>query len=190
MVSHDAVEAFGNPIFVSNHDDRLAQYQKLVAAAKAEGSLFISQLSHVGRQGGKHLNPSPVSASDVQLKIKWGGNEFAKPRALQVNEIKGIVNDFADSAYWCWKAGYDGVQVSYSPSYIFYLFFGGMLLDIMSRRWDVANSERRDLSSSMHFMEGICMPKGDSASRPTTYTSVCSRIFGTMTQIGKKICGY
>ena len=113
MVRHDAVEAFGNPIFVSNHDDRLEQYKKLVAAAKAHGSLFISQLSHVGRQGGKALNPTPVSASDVQLQIKWGGNEFAKPRALEVDEIKEIVGNFADSAYWCWKAGYDGVQVSH-----------------------------------------------------------------------------
>ena len=112
MVRHDAVEAFGNPIFVSNHDDRLEQYKKLVAAAKANGSLFISQLSHVGRQGGKALNPNPVSASDVQLQVKWAGNEFAKPRALEVDEIKEIVGNFADSAYWCWKAGYDGVQVS------------------------------------------------------------------------------
>jgi hypothetical protein len=116
MVRHDAVEAFGNPIFVSNHDGRLEEYKELVAAAKAHGSLFISQLSHVGRQGGKALNPNPVSASDVQLMIKWAGNEFAKPRALEVDEIKEIVGNFADSAYWCWKAGYDGVQVSFSTA--------------------------------------------------------------------------
>ena len=111
MVSHDAVEAFGNPIFVSNHDDRLEKYKELTTAAKAHGSLFISQLSHVGRQGGKALNPEPVSASDVHLQVKWAGNEFAKPRALEAEEIKEIVGNFADSAYWCWKAGYDGVQV-------------------------------------------------------------------------------
>jgi len=118
MVRHDAVEAFGNPIFVSNHDDRLEQYKKLVAAAKANGSLFISQLSHVGRQGGKALNPNPVSASDVQLQVKWAGNEFAKPRALEVDEIKEIVGNFADSAYWCWKAGYDGVQIHCAHGYL------------------------------------------------------------------------
>jgi hypothetical protein len=111
MVRYDAVEAFGNPIFRDNHDNRLENYSKLVQAAKAHGSLFIAQLSHIGRQGGKALNPNPVSASDVQLNIKWAGNEFAKPRALTIAEIKEIVNDFAESAYWCFKAGYDGVQV-------------------------------------------------------------------------------
>jgi 2,4-dienoyl-CoA reductase-like NADH-dependent reductase (Old Yellow Enzyme family) len=111
MVNYADVEAFGNPIFRDNHDDRLIQYRALVTAAKAHGSLIIAQLSHPGRQGGKHLNPNPVSASDVQLKIKWGGNEFNKPRALTVGEITGIVEDFAESAYWCFKAGYDGVQV-------------------------------------------------------------------------------
>ena len=34
-----------------------------------------------------------MSASDVQLKIKWAGNEFNKPRALSVPEIKQMVKD-------------------------------------------------------------------------------------------------
>ncbi|KXT17524.1 hypothetical protein AC579_3227 [Pseudocercospora musae] len=42
--------------------------------AKVNGSLFIAQLSHPGRQGSAAPNPNPVSASDVQLKIKWAGN--------------------------------------------------------------------------------------------------------------------
>ena len=87
-------------------------FKELTKAAKAHGSLFISQLSHVGRQGGKHLNPQPVSASDVQLTVKWGGNEFNKPRPLGIEEIAEIVQNFADSAYNCWEARYDGVQVS------------------------------------------------------------------------------
>jgi 2,4-dienoyl-CoA reductase-like NADH-dependent reductase (Old Yellow Enzyme family) len=111
MVAYDALEAFGNPILCDNHDDRVEKYRKVVAAAKAHGSLFISQISHPGRQGGKALNPNPVSASDVQLKIKWAGNEFAKPRALSVSEIKEVVQKWGESAYLCHQAGYDGVQV-------------------------------------------------------------------------------
>lgn len=155
MVRHDAVEAFGNPIFVSNHDNRLEQYKKLVAAAKANGSLFVSQLSHVGRQGSKWLNPNPVSASDVHLKIKWGGNEFAKPRPLEVNEIKEIVGNFADSAYWCWKAGYDGVQVSQNlcdPQMLTVLALG-VSLDQFRTPWS--------WSSRILEWEGICLPKTD-----------------------------
>ncbi len=111
MVNYDAVEAFGNLIFRDNHDGRIQQYRQLCAASKANGSLFIAQLSHPGRQGGKALNPHPVSASDVHLKIKWAGNEFAKPTPLTVSGINQVVTDFAETAYMCYEAGFDGVQV-------------------------------------------------------------------------------
>lgn len=111
MIRYNAVEAFGNPIFRDNHDGRLEQYKELARVSKAHGALFIAQISHPGRQGGVALNPHPVSASDVQLKIKWAGNEFAKPRALEKHEIKEIVDDYAETARLCYEAGYDGVQV-------------------------------------------------------------------------------
>jgi len=76
MVRYDAVEAYGNPILCDNHDGRISEYKKLTAAAKAHGSLFIAQLSHPGRQGGVALDPNPVSASDVQLKIHRAGHDF------------------------------------------------------------------------------------------------------------------
>jgi hypothetical protein len=74
MIRYDAVEAFGNPILCDDHDNRVAAFRKVSAAAKAHGSLFIAQLSHPGRQGSATLNPQPVSASDVQLEIALAGN--------------------------------------------------------------------------------------------------------------------
>jgi len=118
MVKYDAVEAFGNAIFCDNHDGRLEKFKDVVKAAKANGSLVVAQLSHPGRQGGKALNPNPVSASDVHLKIKWGGNEFNKPRPLAVPEIKDVVQSFANSAYWCHQAGMDGVQIHCAHGYL------------------------------------------------------------------------
>lgn len=110
MVRYDAVEAFGNPIIVDDHDGRIAKYREVTDAAKAHGSLIIAQLSHPGRQGTKYLNPNPVSASDVHLTIKWAGNEFNKPKPLSIPEIKDMVNSWGETAYLCWKAGFDGVQ--------------------------------------------------------------------------------
>jgi 2,4-dienoyl-CoA reductase-like NADH-dependent reductase (Old Yellow Enzyme family) len=118
MVAYDAVEAFGNPIIVDDHDGRIAAYAEVVKVAKANGSLFIAQLSHPGRQGGKALNPHPVSASDVQLKIKWAGNEFAKPRPLSIEEIGEMVRKWGETAYLCHKAGFDGVQVHCAHGYL------------------------------------------------------------------------
>lgn len=118
MVRYDAVEAYGNPILVDDHDGRVAAYAEVVKASKAHGSLCVAQLSHPGRQGSKYLNPNPVSASDVHLAIKWAGNEFAKPRAMSVDEIKAMVRSWGETAYLCWKAGFDGVQVHCAHGYL------------------------------------------------------------------------
>lgn len=111
MIRYDAVEAFGNPVLQDNHDGRVEQFRKVTSAAKAHGCLIVCQLSHPGRQGGAALNPHPVSASDVQLKIQWAGNSFAKPRPLSVPEIKDLVKQWGETAYLCHEAGYDGVQM-------------------------------------------------------------------------------
>ena len=111
MLKYDAVEAFGNPILPDNHDNRVEAFREVANLAKKNGSLFIAQLSHPGRQGGAALNPNPVSASDVQLKIEWAGNKFNKPRALTVPEIKELVKHWGEVAYLCYQAGFDGVQI-------------------------------------------------------------------------------
>jgi 2,4-dienoyl-CoA reductase-like NADH-dependent reductase (Old Yellow Enzyme family) len=110
MVSYSAVEAYGNPILVDDHDGRVEKFRAVTTATKKHGSLVIAQISHPGRQGSKWLNPDPVSASDVHLTIKWAGNEFAKPRPLSKDEIKAMVRSWGETAYLCWKAGFDGVQ--------------------------------------------------------------------------------
>jgi 2,4-dienoyl-CoA reductase-like NADH-dependent reductase (Old Yellow Enzyme family) len=118
MIRYDAVEAFGNPILCDDHDNRVASFRKVSAAAKAYGSLFIAQLSHPGRQGSATLNPNPVSASDVQLEMAWAGNWFAKPRALTVPEIKEMVRWWGEAARLCYEAGFDGVQIHCAHGYL------------------------------------------------------------------------
>ncbi|KAK0938802.1 hypothetical protein LTR29_009652 [Friedmanniomyces endolithicus] len=118
MLRYDAVEAFGNPILQDDHDNRTQAFRKVAEVAKKHGSLFIAQLSHPGRQGGAALNPNPVSASDVQLKIEWAGNKFNKPRALSIPEIKEMVKLWGETAYLCQKSGFDGVQVHCAHGYL------------------------------------------------------------------------
>ncbi|KAK0255151.1 hypothetical protein LTR91_007734 [Friedmanniomyces endolithicus] len=118
MLRYDAVEAFGNPILQDDHDNRTQAFRKVSEVAKKNGSLFIAQLSHPGRQGGAALNPNPVSASDVQLKIEWAGNKFNKPRALSIPEIKEMVKLWGETAYLCQQSGFDGVQVHCAHGYL------------------------------------------------------------------------
>jgi 2,4-dienoyl-CoA reductase-like NADH-dependent reductase (Old Yellow Enzyme family) len=118
MIRYDAVEASGNPVLCDDHDNRVAAFRKVGAAAKALGSLFIAQISHPGRQGSATLNPQPVSASDVHLDIAWAGNWFAKPRALTVPEIKKMVRWWGETARLCYEAGFDGVQIHCAHGYL------------------------------------------------------------------------
>ncbi|EGP89540.1 uncharacterized protein MYCGRDRAFT_69448 [Zymoseptoria tritici IPO323] len=119
MLRHDMVEAYGNPILSDPTDTaRVAAFREVTTAVKREGSLFVAQLSMPGRQGPATLNPHPVSASDVHLKIGWSGNNFAPPRALTVPEIHDIVKQWGTSAKLCYDAGFDGVQVHCAHGYL------------------------------------------------------------------------
>ncbi|KAK5174620.1 uncharacterized protein LTR77_001701 [Saxophila tyrrhenica] len=107
-----------NPILCDDHDNRVEAFREVSDLAKKNGTVFIAQLSHPGRQGGAALNPNPVSASDVQLKIEWAGNKFNQPRALTVPEIKDLVKHWGEVAYLCYKAGFDGVQIHCAHGYL------------------------------------------------------------------------
>jgi len=160
MVRYDAVEAFGNPIFCDNHDGRLTKYAEVARVSKQHGSLLVAQLSHPGRQGSVALNPNPVSASDVQLTKKWAGNEFGKPRALTVPEIKEVVKSFAESAYWCHQAGYDGVQVHCAHGYL--------LAQFISQTTNLRNDEYGgDLSNRSRIVFEIIDAIKERVSDPT-----------------------
>ncbi|KAK5110168.1 hypothetical protein LTR62_006164 [Meristemomyces frigidus] len=118
MLRYDAVEAFGNPILQDDHDNRTEAFRQVADVTKKNGSLFIAQLSHPGRQGSAALNPNPVSASDIQLKISWAGNEFAQPRSLTIPEIHSIVKMWGETASLCHKSGFDGIQVHCAHGYL------------------------------------------------------------------------
>ena len=113
-------------ILQDDHDGRTQAFQKVSKLAQAHGSLFVAQLSHPGRQGGAALNPHPISASDVQLNISWAGNTFNKPRAMTIDEIHENVRQWGETAYLCYKSGFDGVQVHCAVSAIKTFRFGHM----------------------------------------------------------------
>ncbi|KAL9938109.1 hypothetical protein V8E36_002732 [Tilletia maclaganii] len=113
------LEAPGNQVLNKKliGDGRLDQFKKLVQGAKAHGSLYVVQLSHGGRQVPDDVNPNPVSASDVKLDDRIG-KSFAKPRPLSVEEIKDVVNEFADAAELAHQIGADGVQLHSAHGYL------------------------------------------------------------------------
>ena len=59
------------------------QLAALARAGTARGAHFWAQLSHTGRQVSSHINPAPLSCSDVEIDvIRSAGFSFARPRPM------------------------------------------------------------------------------------------------------------
>ncbi|CAE6533975.1 unnamed protein product [Rhizoctonia solani] len=127
VVHPEHLEAAGNVILYAPHEtpERIEQLRKIAAAGKAHGSLMVMQLSHAGRQVPVYVNPNPVGASDIQLKHSMG-KDFGKPRALTVEEIKEIVNQFAYAAEVAHRTGFDGVQMHGAHGYLIAQFLSAV----------------------------------------------------------------
>ncbi|KAB8203766.1 hypothetical protein BDV34DRAFT_227047 [Aspergillus parasiticus] len=121
MIDPNHIEAEGNPTIPPNalfSGERFDQFANLAAAARANGSLILAQISHPGRQTPSHRQPEPISASDVPLDTENMGNTFAVPRAATENEIKNIITGFAHAAEFLDRAGYDGVELHAAHGYL------------------------------------------------------------------------
>lgn len=114
MIDFDQLEAAGNAVIPRDakpEGKRFEAFSRLAAESKAHGSLIVVQVCHPGRQVESRIQKDPVSASDIQLKGKILGMTFEKPHAASREEIRGIVDGFAHTAEYLFKAGFDGMEV-------------------------------------------------------------------------------
>lgn len=85
-------------------------HRRLSKAIQSHGSLAVVQLFHGGmRADPKLIEGSPVSASAVERK---------GTRALTLEEVKTLRDDFINAAVRVQKSGYDGVELNGAHGYI------------------------------------------------------------------------
>lgn len=94
------------------------------AVHRNNGLIFI-QLWHVGRISHRFLLPGqalPVAPSAIRPKGETftlnGLVPFETPRALEADEIPGIVEDYARAANHAMAAGFDGVEIHGANGYL------------------------------------------------------------------------
>lgn len=94
-------------------------------AVHAKGGRIFVQLWHVGRVSHVDLQAggaAPVAPSAIRAETKtFVNNGFAdvsEPRALALDELPGIVNDFRQAAANAIAAGFDGVEVHAANGYL------------------------------------------------------------------------
>jgi N-ethylmaleimide reductase len=106
-------------------DEQVAGWRKVTDAVHAAGGRMVIQLWHVGRVSHVSLQaneqapvgPSPLTAK-TRTYIETGFAEVSAPRALSLEEIPGIVSDFARAAERARDAGFDGVEIHGANGYL------------------------------------------------------------------------
>lgn len=120
-------------------EEQAAGWKKVTDLVHAAGGKIVSQLWHVGRFSSVELQPNgeaPVGPSAVQAE----GNTYtvdgfvpvSMPRALETDEIPGIIEQYRIAARNAMRAGFDGVEVHSANSYLLDQF----LRDSTNKRTD------------------------------------------------------
>ena len=123
QVSPDGV---GYPATPGIHSpEQIAGWQKVTSAVHDEGGLIFLQLWYCGRISHPDLLPNnqqPVSASAIRAEGEAvtfeGMKPFVEPRALETDEIPGIVDQYRKASINAKKAGFDGVEVHSANGYL------------------------------------------------------------------------
>jgi N-ethylmaleimide reductase len=108
-------------------EDQIAGWKKVVEAVHTKGGAIFLQLFHGGRTAHPDNLPGgvdPVAPSAILVDgtafTPTGPKPFVLPRALDLEEIAGVIDDYVQAAKNALAAGFDGVEI---------LGAGGYLLD-------------------------------------------------------------
>jgi len=99
-------------------------WRKVTDAVHGAGGKILLQLWHVGRisHPSYHGGEPPVAPSAIRpegtLFTYEGMKPFETPRALELDEIPGIVEQFARGARNAREAGFDGVEIHGANGYL------------------------------------------------------------------------
>jgi len=100
-------------------------WRKVTDAVHAKGGRIFVQLWHVGRISHVDLQPggvAPVAPSAIRAETKTfvnnGFSDVSEPRALELSEIKDIIEDFRKASANAIAAGFDGVEIHGANGYL------------------------------------------------------------------------
>ena len=104
-------------------DAQVEGWKAVTAAVHQAGGRIVSQLWHMGRLGHPEVNEGqPVSSSATTapgFAHTYSGNQpYPQARALELDEIPGLLDDYARAAENALKAGFDGIQLHAANGYL------------------------------------------------------------------------
>ena len=121
-VSPQGVGYYGTPGIWSA--EQVKGWQRVTDAVHAAGGRIFLQLWHVGRisdpellGGDLPVAPSAIPAAGRVRQLR-PVRRYVTPRALETEEIRGIVDDFRRGAENAQRAGFDGVEIHAANGYL------------------------------------------------------------------------
>ena len=158
-------------------DNLILGHQKLASAIKAHGSLAVIQLHHAGmRSPAEVIHAVPVCPSD---------NEKTNARALTLQEVEQLRDDFISAAVRAKKCGYHGVEVHGAHGYIITQFlsseinkrtdgYGGSLANRSRLLFEIVDGIRRHCGPE--FLLGVRLSPEKFGMDIQEIKSICQRL--------------
>ena len=118
-------QGVGYPLTPGIHSDaQITGWQKVTDAVHQHEGLIFLQLWHVGRvshpsfhNGALPVGPSALKP-DGEVFTYEGPKPFETPRALEADEMPGIVEQYRQAAKNAMAAGFDGVEIHGANGYL------------------------------------------------------------------------
>jgi N-ethylmaleimide reductase len=147
-------------------EEQVASWSNVTRTVHRNGGLIFLQLWHTGRISHPDLQPGgqlPVSASAIrpegQAFTESGMKDHVTPRALETDEIPGIVEDYRRATANAKRAGFDGVEVHSANNYLLEQF----VRDSTNKRTDrYGGSIENRLRFPLEVVRAVCETWGDS----------------------------
>jgi N-ethylmaleimide reductase len=107
-------------------DEQVAAWLKITDAVHAKGGKMFCQFMHVGRiahPNNRYIDepliaPSAVRAEGQMWTDQDGMQDQPVPRALETNEIPGVIEQYAHATRCSLAAGFDGVELHAASGYL------------------------------------------------------------------------
>jgi N-ethylmaleimide reductase len=106
-------------------EEQVAGWRLVTDAVHARGGLIICQLWHVGRISHPSLQPNgdlPVAPSAIkpegQAFTEAGFEPHVTPRALRLEEIPSVIDQYRHATKCAKRAGFDGVEIHAANGYL------------------------------------------------------------------------
>lgn len=118
-------QGVGYPWTPGIHSDAQVEgWKKVTDAVHDAGGRIFAQIWHVGRisHPSFHDGKLPVAPSAIKPKgqafTAEGLKDFVEPRALETDEIPGVIDDYVQAAKNAIEAGFDGVEIHGANGYL------------------------------------------------------------------------